>query len=646
MNNSSENLRAIKESEISLSGDLEESSRKSVADGKGIMNDSNKGINIAANNNLDLNPSNSQRNNGEDSHDDDISMLSNVSKISKASELHNASHRRGSKGSSAAANGTSSGKSAKVDTTASSKLAGNKSSSKNEHDEESDNFHADGSIHTKNSVPENSTKSHGKHSAGESAKGHGMSSASNKAVHEKYANNNSRNNQNNSKTIDDESSIESSFLHKASASLPPDITDMMRILKDREAVLIKRETEIEAEVKQRVKEYIRSHGIGYQKKSLSPSTSILDQKLADETGPESGADHNNSALHPNGSHEIQFRDSLTNDHNGSSTLRESSLQRSMSSQQMKPHSHEGQRGELSPSRGSNSHSREGGRKYDQTSLEQAKFKELHDLKHKHGLGNSGGSRPNSKGTSRKATLRTITPLPRPIDSMEVKTRLDIDQSFPHLGTIHEIIDLIVNNVNLRYNGDLSSLDLIKIVTPKIPIKQDMATSTDDLDAKKPWELPIYHNNSNLLITRTYKMTPELESLMDKLAAVDNPLQMLYDEFHFFLPTLQKERLAFAAMNYSERKYQNAVTQGDAASTAQDWFKINTNMYATMNDLFAACMNMLPMITAIEKIANEIIQFVKSMKKSGVVDIADIRSLMQNNSDNIKLLQSSLIDLYR
>jgi hypothetical protein len=45
--------------------------------------------------------------------------------------------------------------------------------------------------------------------------------------------------------------------------VPSDIKELMRVIKEKEAVLIKKEAELESEIKQRVKEYIREHGIGF-----------------------------------------------------------------------------------------------------------------------------------------------------------------------------------------------------------------------------------------------------------------------------------------------------------------------------------------------------------------------------------------------
>lgn len=577
-------------------------------------------------------------------NDDNISAISNVSKSSKG---HGGDHHSSHKGKSSG-NGSSSSHKGKGDHSNSSSVKGGGKNSGTKIDtapiHENEVFHD--SAAGKGSYSENnSLKSNGKVGS-EIGKGSASVSLAGKTnTSDKGHVTSTRLGQPN-KVMDDESSIESGFPVAGGSgftNIPPDVTELMRILKEKEAVLIKRETDIENEVKQKVKEYIRSHGIGYQKKSIS-GASILEPKLLEDSDGvmrEEGHDDNPDR---NKDGEIVFRDSLTNEYGGSSLLRDASLQRSNSFQMPtsgRARSRDG--GSRDGDNNSPSKSRQTSRerKMDQTQLEQNKFKELHDLKNKN-TGTSG--RPNSRGT-RQGTWRTITPLPRALDSQEIKSRVDVEQSYPHLGTLHEIIDLIVNNINHKFNGDLKTLDLIKIVTPKIPIKQDMSTDTEDLDAKKPWELPIYHNHANLMITRTYKVTPELQSFLDKLATDDNPLKLIFDEFGDFLPALQKERLSFAAMSYPERKHRDQVAQ-KLPVTSQDWFKLNTNLYGSMNELFEACMNMLPMISAIEKIAHEVIQFIKSMKKSGIVNIADIRSLMQNNSSNIKLLQGSLVDLYR
>ena len=47
--------------------------------------------------------------------------------------------------------------------------------------------------------------------------------------------------------------------------VPADVKELMRVIKDKEAVLIKKEAELESEIKKRIKEYIRDHGIGVPK---------------------------------------------------------------------------------------------------------------------------------------------------------------------------------------------------------------------------------------------------------------------------------------------------------------------------------------------------------------------------------------------
>jgi hypothetical protein len=44
--------------------------------------------------------------------------------------------------------------------------------------------------------------------------------------------------------------------------VPSNVTEMIRVLKEREAVLFKKELDLEEDVKKKVKEYIREHGIG------------------------------------------------------------------------------------------------------------------------------------------------------------------------------------------------------------------------------------------------------------------------------------------------------------------------------------------------------------------------------------------------
>lgn len=268
-------------------------------------------------------------------------------------------------------------------------------------------------------------------------------------------------------------------------------------------------------------------------------------------------------------------------------------------------------------------------------------------------GASNGNRPN------------FGPLLAPLDAASIKSRLNIDLDDPNKDKIFDIIDIIVNNINYRHSSDatgksLDSIDLIKIVTPTIPIRQDAACDTSDLTtATRPLKtLPIYDHPVDFFMTRTYKITPELESLWAKMQASDNVIAFLLNEFLPFLSYTERMRLNFAALPYPHRLSEEEMSKRPSSASAmspsrgqlqprsREWFTLSEEIVKGMIIIHQECMAMLPLMSAIEKISEDVIHFVKSMRKAGIPYIEDIRTLMSHHPENIGLLQRSLIDLYR
>lgn len=65
-------------------------------------------------------------------------------------------------------------------------------------------------------------------------------------------------------------------------------------------------------------------------------------------------------------------------------------------------------------------------------------------------------------------------------------------------------------------------------------------------------LPIVDNQSDILITRTYRHIAPDKTLVDLINAAENPLELLYTHFHELLPPVFRMRLLNAAVQESGR----------------------------------------------------------------------------------------------
>jgi hypothetical protein len=474
--------------------------------------------------------------------------------------------------------------------------------------------------------------------------------------------------------------------------VPSDIKELMRVIKEKEAVLIKKEAELESEIKQRVKEYIREHGIGFPRYKLSykpihfNSVCWINHAICSfifrgkiPTGEQDGVisgptsqmntERSLTKIQPGGLTRAPSQ-VFRRDADDNSTIESGAFPYGNGGKGSNREASNAETALGSPSR--NAKSAPSTRPNDSNGVKGAtKTISLNkpngdDERPKTHDGSSpirtsyGGMPTTPSGTRTKVGPSNI-----PLDGELIKYRLNIEENDPNKDRIYDIIDILVNNINYRQATDTSgkafdSVDLIKFATPLIKVRQDAACDTSDLiESMRPLkELRVYDHPADFFMTRTYKITPDLESLWSKIQASDNVLAFFLTEFLPFLSPSERMRLNFAALPYQNRLVEEDLSKRPSSasptkghqqqfqSRSREWFTLSEEIVKGMSILHQECAAMLPLMAAIERISNDIIHFVKSMRKAGVTYIEDIRSLMSHNSENVALLQRSLIDLYR
>ena len=55
---------------------------------------------------------------------------------------------------------------------------------------------------------------------------------------------------------------------------------------------------------------------------------------------------------------------------------------------------------------------------------------------------------------------------------------------------------------------------------------------------------------------------------------------------------------------------------------------------------------MPLIAATESLSENVVHFVKTLRKAGVATLSDLRSLADRDPEKVHLLQTMLVDLYR
>lgn len=333
---------------------------------------------------------------------------------------------------------------------------------------------------------------------------------------------------------------------------------------------------------------------------------------------------------------------------------------------------------------------------DMNEQEEAKFKELQQYKNQN---SAVGSKPNSaaKRPSHLPPPIATPPLPvglsPPHSSHFPSSAMGRSQSSKH-GTVGMHPFGSASNKMFPYPGKFPDLhsgggskpnssygfsgDLIKITALNSTVTQEQGTSTDDLESdmnKK--ELLIYNNQQNILITRSYKVTPELQTFQEQLSKAENPLYFLFQEFQQYLNGMQKERLLQASWMYSYKlnktpgggtestkntavsiktsnKDNNIIASGKQSSKNQSTDDANTNTEAknnaamiamkvqpwvqmvdgletTMKEIHSQSLQMIPLLQTIETIANDVIQVVKHIYPSKVPTLTIAGPVAENSS---------------
>ena len=124
----------------------------------------------------------------------------------------------------------------------------------------------------------------------------------------------------------------------------------------------------------------------------------------------------------------------------------------------------------------------------------------------------------------------------------------------------------------------------------------------DAHAGGLFELPIYDNRDNILVTRTYKKQPVPGSFMDTLSQSDFPLYILSEEYAPFLPHIHRVRLQTAAMLEDRLKEllptSNALQQL-LASLLENMLRVSTDCDKMLKTL-DACEGMVANLVGIVK----------------------------------------------
>jgi hypothetical protein len=133
-----------------------------------------------------------------------------------------------------------------------------------------------------------------------------------------------------------------------------------------------------------------------------------------------------------------------------------------------------------------------------------------------------------------------------------------------------------------------------------------------------WELPVFDNQANILITRTYRPPEKKAEFLELLQQHTDPLKFLYDEFQPYLPKQDRLRLYFACLTTKERieetkADQHIVHAPDRWMKTQDLVQDLRRSVLLLDDETKA---MSVIMLDLENIIQEAVMVVKSARQHG------------------------------
>lgn len=147
-----------------------------------------------------------------------------------------------------------------------------------------------------------------------------------------------------------------------------------------------------------------------------------------------------------------------------------------------------------------------------------------------------------------------------------------------------------------------------------------APGTGSLGGGGGWELPVFDNREDILITRTYRPPEQKADFLTLLNQASDPLRFLYDQFRSYLSQQEALRLFFACMNTEARLRED--TQGapgvqtqvpDRWRKTQELVSSFTMSILSLDDETKA---MRVLMLDLEHIVQDAVQIVKSAKQQG------------------------------
>jgi hypothetical protein len=229
---------------------------------------------------------------------------------------------------------------------------------------------------------------------------------------------------------------------------------------------------------------------------------------------------------------------------------------------------------------------------------------------------------------------------------------------------HQHLETMIDTIysSIAKNGmEPKDWNLIQIATPAPTkgMKSDQSTSTEDLEEllnTQLYELPIFDNQDNILVVKSYKPTVEGISFEQQLMKSQNPLFFIYQKYSSYLSHLQKERLFYASLLSTTMPMHpfNAIQQQPTNSSSPmkpsapgkmmiypaDSILVQRNrrhIYAAAHQILLTaqrlkeeCYNALPIVDAIETVINDSVQIVKAVRRSE--DIPSHQYLVNSLSD--------------
>jgi hypothetical protein len=503
---------------------------------------------------------------------------------------------------------------------------------------------------------------------------------------------------NSTQLMDDEASMNSFSSYENNSTIsdgyPTARNDLINLLQEKEHLLAKQERELETELKKRVKEYIRNHGIGFGNSSTIATVSssgignindMNDSLITGESNKVSGSSGEEQRYHQADSIHFPHVDLVESVDGGlgrEMTDLNSSLENNDYRQVYHP-SANSQSINLSsfvdfPDSETNAQRVKTGD--DKSNVIDQDMNNLDSFLIENGLNDaavrnelevvaltSGGKAsplPSRFSSSKKQPripsreggnrLRDLRQYPADMDVTlkettgdalrastfrqelhKVKTRLRATDpnnklySAEGIPEIDQMIETIYNNVALSGSKAVpQDWKLIQIATTdqlKKPVTQATSTSTDDLEdfvTNKQHQLPVYDNQANILITRTYKPSLDPTSFEEKLRQSANPLHFLYQHYSDYLSQLQKDRLFFAAVSAAAAS--SSAVNDKIQEISNTLPQRNRNHIVTAahhiltisKKLLDECTTLLPLINAIETLVNDSVQIVKTIQRSG------------------------------